>query len=286
MNFFQLIKQVLDDLYADIPGTESEKDALIRDAMAYMRKWYRTMLTPELRSADCIDYSDPVVRFAYIYKYTTAHASYVHQCIEQCPDLSQLFEKDRLTASCIGGGPGSDFLGILKYMIRRSKGTALTCFLYDREVAWGESWGDIGAKLSDTHFRIFPNFQRMDIAIPAEWQSLTKYLKSDLVTISYFMSEIIHEVDRCQRFLEHLFRNAQDGTLFLFLDNNLDDVFGWFDDLAKSNDVFHLYEYEGEMIISSDEQKDDLEPYLSKFDYPKLRANIAYRVSRKIELPF
>jgi hypothetical protein len=41
-----------------------------------------------------------------------------------------------VSITCIGGGPGSDFLGIIKYLEHVEKKPALKRILYDKENAW------------------------------------------------------------------------------------------------------------------------------------------------------
>jgi hypothetical protein len=62
MKCFQLIKSVLDELYAVIPGKEQAKDDAIRNRLElFTNKQY-----PNLREGVEIDYKAAVSRFAYI----------------------------------------------------------------------------------------------------------------------------------------------------------------------------------------------------------------------------
>lgn len=88
MTLMQLIKLVLDEAYAAIPATnDAAKDALIAQELAALSAEYGA-LTNANRTP--IDYSSPLKRFAYIYKYTAAHADYVRQVINMAPDGSRL----------------------------------------------------------------------------------------------------------------------------------------------------------------------------------------------------
>ncbi len=77
----QLIKLVLDDAYQSIDADkESEKDELIRAEIDSLSSAYAKLTST---TAKLIDYSDPVKRFAYIFKYTVAHADYIMQLIRR-----------------------------------------------------------------------------------------------------------------------------------------------------------------------------------------------------------
>src|SRR5262249_24497944 len=138
MNVFQLIKTVLDEAYEAIPGSEAKKDAAISAALEKLSAQYKKLLT-----AGCLDYSDPATRFAYIHRYTTSHANLVYSVCRRSRHLAALIGRDKLVLACIGGRPGSDFLGILKYCMFEGKKPQLKCQILDRDPAWGESWSDV-----------------------------------------------------------------------------------------------------------------------------------------------
>ena len=73
-NLMQLVKMVLDVAYFELPAQdEADKDRLVKTEFERLTPAYRN-LTDASRPA--INYSEPVTRFAYIYKYTVAHADY------------------------------------------------------------------------------------------------------------------------------------------------------------------------------------------------------------------
>lgn len=279
MNCFQLVKTVLDEIYAEIqlPG-EAEKDAAIKEKLNYLSDQYK-----KLTSGEDVDYADPITRFAYIYRYVTSHANIIHNIIQYCPELNLFFnDAEAVTMTCIGGGPGSDLLGVLKYLINSDRSPILRCTLYDREEAWGESWQDVDKKIGAA-LRISTYFQRFDVGVPITWRNRSKYLNSDFFTMSYFMSEVYKIKDAAMPFFENLFANAKDGSLFLYIDNNNQQFYNWFDDLAKRNSFQEIMSEITITTMNGDEQKKDLGDFYKKFKYPKLNANIAYRVCRKIK---
>ena len=275
MNVFQLIRTVLDEVYVQIPFDDTDKDAKIRARLDYLSKQYARLVR-----GTSIDYCDPVTRFAYIYRYVTSHADIVHQLVSKSAHLSTVFNTDRLVATCIGGGPGSDFLGMLKYLMQAGKTPELKCYLYDREGAWADSWSDVDDKLHPS-FRISTFFQLFDVTNPTTWQAQTKYLKSDLYTMIYFMSEVFSIRDEAAAFFQHLFQNTKPGALFLYVDNNSTQFSNWFDDLRETNGLAELEREALVMYLDPCEEKSDLYPYIEKFPCPKLTADIACRVCCK-----
>jgi hypothetical protein len=277
MNVFQLVKTVLDELYIRIPAeTEAEKDEKILQMMRFLEAEY-----PKLIQGVRIDYSDLVTRFAYIYKYVTSHANLVYQVINASTDLANLFDNEKVNVACIGGGPGSDFLGILKFLTHAGKSLFLRCILFDKEQAWAECWNDVDEKL-EAQLRISTFFQPFDVTNESTWSDQSKYLKSDLFSMVYFMSEIDALRKGAEPFFSNLFEKAKSGALFLYIDNNNPQFYGWFDSLAATHGLSVIQSDELKMHIEDwSEDKTDLGVYWEKFEHPKLRANVAFRVCRK-----
>lgn len=271
------MKSVLDELYVRIPEDNSQtKDDKIRAKLTFLEQQYAG-----LAKGNRIDYSDIVTRFAYIYRYVTSHANLVYQLISSSTDLADLFERDKVNVACIGGGPGSEFLGILKFMIHEKKDSFLRCTLFDKEQSWGECWNDVDEKL-ESQIRITTIYQPFDVTQSSTWVGHTKYLKSDLFTMVYFMSEIASLQSDAEAFFSNLFENAKEGALFLYIDNNNAQFYNWFDALAASNSIQILRSSETRMGITDlGEEKSDLGEYWEKFGFPKLNANIAFRIGRK-----
>jgi hypothetical protein len=135
LNCFQILHEVLDEAYAEIDGTEQEKDNAIKRELERLSQKYL-----DLRTYAEIDYSRPVTRFAYVYAYVSSHANLVYQIIPRSSALTELFKEETISVTCVGGGPGSDLLGILKYLESRKRKTQLNCQTYDAVTAWGETW--------------------------------------------------------------------------------------------------------------------------------------------------
>ncbi len=150
MTIFELVKLALDELYEEAKEEfGAQADAEIKNKMSYLSDNYNRLGQP---SRQPVDYKDPATRFAYVYKYVAAHADYLVQVMESCKNSGvELFRIWRIRrVSCIGGGPGSDVVAILKYLDehRKSKPVeSVTCHLLDREQAWGDTWGEIARSL-------------------------------------------------------------------------------------------------------------------------------------------
>jgi hypothetical protein len=204
----------------------------------------------------------------------------VYTLITNSQDLSALFDSDKINVTCIGGGPGSDLLGILKFMLNQGKNATLRCSLYDKEQAWGDSWSDVDDKLS-APFRVSTFFQSFDVAEPTTWGQHIKFLNADLFTMVYFMSEIYRVKDKAEPFFINLFSKSKQGALFLYVDNDNSTFSDWFDALIRQHALKVLASNSTRLGVDWDEEKRDLGLYYSKFGDPKLRGEIAYRICQR-----
>ncbi len=275
MNCFKLIKTVLDEAYAQIPGSDADKDKAIKKALTDLSNEYKN-----LRAKGCLDYSDPVRRFAYIFRYTTSHANYVYSVLKSSTAILPFFKKDKLTITTVGGGPGSDFLGVLKFCQTHGHKPEIKCLLVDRDPAWGESWMDVDTKLGSS-LKLSVVFQPFDVTKPDSYKSFQKHFKSDIFTLVYFMSEVYALRKDAVDYFDTLFSSLPAGAAMIFIDNNHSEFVSWFDGLAAKHNVTLREKFEGTMKMPLAEEKTDLKEYYDKFGSPKLHADLAYRIGIK-----
>lgn len=279
MNLMQLIKLVLDDAYEaiNVPDDATKDDQINRE-LTNLSSEYGKLAS---KTSAPIDYSDGVKRFAYIYKYTVAHADYIMQLIQGSKALRDLLAKNSIEVACLGGGPGSDLLGILKYLIRTgAKDLSLKCYIFDKERAWGDSWSDVASQLKPP-FQVFPVFQQMDVTESKTWASYQKFLRADLFTLSYFLSEVWKIKGAAEPFFEHCMSQMKSGSMMLFVDNNDSRFRDWFDAMAKKHGLVVDKSDEGELCFSNNEEKKDLGKYFDKFGWPKRKSDAAWRIMKK-----
>lgn len=287
MTIFQLVKIALDTLYAESLAIHgSSTDAKIAAQMIYLSKSYT-----ELNQADRqpVNYKDPATRFAYVYKYVASHGNYVVQVLNA---LSQkldgpVFTSESIRVSCVGGGPGSDIIALLKYLDEREateKVKKVTCYLLDREQAWADTWTELDDSLQ-TNLMLHANFQPLDVTDPDSWAQQKKFLQADLFTMSYFVSEVkaLDSTGVVTKFWQTLFQEAKTGALFLYDDNGHDAFTSYFDGQWKQAGLECIIESTNQPTWpSGSEQMSDLGSYLTKFGQsPKLKTPLTYRVLRK-----
>lgn len=276
MKVFELIKTVLDDTWTEIPEPKVERVLRrIKDMSARYG---------DLTQHDPPDYADAITRFAYIYKYTSCHANLVAQKLASIPQVQHLAQGDTgswLNVACIGGGPGSDFLGVIKYLMGKYYKGSLKCYLLDRESAWGDSWADVDQRTDTLDFRISTHFQVLDVTKRDTWESQSRYLKAQLFTFIYFISELYKKPNELEAYLAHVFDRASSGAMFLFVDNDKPMFYELFDGVAQAR-LIQVASKSERYVIDLDEQKTDLGDHFTRIGHqPKLQTYIAWRMYKK-----
>lgn len=288
MTIFELVKIALVELYAQ--GTKQHGDKLdqkIKKRMEYLSESYQ-QLNDENRKL--VDYKDPATRFAYVYKYVAAHGDYLVQIMEKLNHnlKGKVFQTGSVRVSCVGGGPGSDIIAILKYLDEYKddeRVEKVTCYLLDKEQAWADTWTELDESF-DVGVRLHANFQSLDVTNSESWKFQQKFMQADLFTLSYFVSEVrsLDKDGKVTEFWKMLFEGAKPGALFVYDDNGNKDFNSYFDSQWSGMGL--------KCLISEDnvtwtprysEQASKLGEYRKKFDglQPKLQGTISYRVLRK-----
>jgi hypothetical protein len=222
-----------------------------------------------------------------VYKYVAAHGDYIVQVLQRLHDEfgSAIFTQRSLRISCIGGGPGSDVIGILKYLNEANEPVEkVICYLLDGEQARADVWTELDESLH-VNVALNSNFQPFDVVNPSSWQSQKKFLQADIFTMSYFVSEVM-SLDKdgvVSEFWEQLLQQAKAGALFLYVDNGHTSFTAYFDEIWKSVGLELLISGDNTWFIPRyDEQASELGAYSAKFDHnPKIKSRVTYRVLRK-----
>jgi hypothetical protein len=90
------------------------------------------------------------------------------------------------------GGPGSDLVGVLKLLDEKKIECGIFCELFDGCEAWKITWGDLAYEL-DVGTAVHTDYVIHDVANEKSWQSPSHIAKADLITLSFFVSEIYHQ---------------------------------------------------------------------------------------------
>lgn len=279
MGCFELLPQVLAALERQIPGTKTERTALI------LHHLQETLDYKKLSDRDrpVIDYGDPAVRLAYIFKYVTAHAMLVAGVVEGSRVVSDILKsKEYPTVVSLGGGPGSEVIGLMQWLDSQPK-TKLVAKLLDREPAWSDDWTNVWSAFQ---LPVTATSVSMDVFDGKSWKKFPDMLSSaDIVTMVFFLSELYADREKMAPFCEFLGQRMMPGAAILFVDNLWEECSAWLE-LQMCQHGLKTVERgdEAQWRMPTKEQVSDLGDYAKRFSFsPKLTGRVSWRVLQKQE---
>lgn len=280
---FQLVCKVLDQLKADVVDAYGDKaDAVIAQRLKTLSAAYGNLKDPDRQP---VDYSAPEDRFAYVYRYVGAHSDYVYQVLNRTDKLvgKELANREKIVVTALGGGPGSDLVGLMQYLVecKDCDLETLTAYLCDREQAWADCWTEIGDEVVPD-FRLNVNFQPLDVSEPNSWAKQKKFLSADLFLLVYFASEVASLGKQAAPFWIELSGKAKPGAFMIIIDNESE----FFNDFIKASIIGAQWEVvdsqADKLTPSYQEQTEDLGEHLKLYGgFPKLRGNLRYWVLKR-----
>lgn len=280
---FQLVYNTLKDLEQEISrqfGTST--DAVIKKEMDNLSAHYKKL---DDTTATPINYAPAATRFAYVYSYVAAHADYVRKVMEMVGDSLDdvLVNLPHPVVSCIGGGPGSEMLGTLQYVLNhpRRQTQSLMYYLCDKERAWADAWSEIGRQLGGL-INVSTTVQQIDVLAPDTYRDQRRFLKADLFVSSYFFSEVARFAQGTNAFWDDVGQNAKAGAKFLVLDNDSPLFVDFIRSTMQRAGYRKIEEQALDMRPRGSEQTSDLKEYLERFGRsPRLKAKLYYAVFEK-----
>ena len=160
-----------------------------------------------------IDYRNPHLRLAYLYRHVPVHANIIHSAIRETPGLAKFIEwrmreTGELRVCAFGGGPGTELLALVKHLAANPPGGDLPTLRFtvvDNEEAWWETWhalreevhGQMGAAFGQSRrgwpFTIEADHRCVDMANCRRYADVGNTYGHDLLVLNYVLSEIHDE---------------------------------------------------------------------------------------------
>ncbi|RUS29126.1 hypothetical protein BC938DRAFT_481030 [Jimgerdemannia flammicorona] len=168
-------------------------------------------------------------RFAYLYTYMPVHIRLVQMAFENWSDeedgkADTLFSFDSVSVCCLGGGPGSEVVGLLRHLYHplTTQRPVLSFAIHDREDLWSKTWRSVWMELCMS-FRLtmtstYCPLNLGDVAMESKRQ-LRRFDNFDFFTLVKFRSSgcTSEIVVRC---LTYIFSQAKIGAYVLYIDTN------------------------------------------------------------------
>src|SRR5690606_25196920 len=110
--------------------------------------------TEHRRDEPAIDYDDALCRLGYLYRHAPANATLFEQVLLGSGELRGKIRDaahNVLRIFAIGGGPGTELLGLAKYLLRRQRSIPrkIRFTVLDNVPHWGETWEQLAEAVED-----------------------------------------------------------------------------------------------------------------------------------------
>lgn len=239
-------------------------------------------------NSPALDLSSSTARLAYLFQYVSAHSRHLARVLAEARQVNggPLFAPGELKVACLGGGPGTDAIGVLKYIQAQPDEPQiqnLHCCVLDNQPRWADNWQTIGQMLGAP---VVPHFAVTDATVPMCPNAQGYISTADVITISYLVSAVekFNANNGVTSYFHGVFNQAKPGALIVYVDN-IGGHTDYFDAMCAGQPLtlVRSWDYQGGPKWGSFQQ--DLTPldvYKTKFGRDiKIAAKLSYRVLRK-----
>lgn len=275
--YFKTVRAVLDSsLESYCKSTGADLEAVYTQIAAHIRTTSSEHRNPDPN----INYDDPLCRSGYLYMHTAANATLFERTLRKCSELGALIRErkgEQIRICAVGGGPGTELLGLAKYLLDRRYLPAVWDFtLLDRVPHWGETWSliaeqcelHIDQKFEEDKPRIHRSFYPMDVTDPGSYEPYAwLFRKTDIFVFNYIWSENQGRMAEMGKALAALVDKAREGAYFVIIDR-LEYRTKFVEKLAAAVNATGLsliWEHKFGGRLSNDEQSSDLGEYGKHF---------------------
>jgi hypothetical protein len=227
--YFEIVKAVLDQAiaaYCQQTGqAQAIVDGLISEHIAHTR-YQHYQIDP------AIDYADPLCRLGYLFTHAGANGWLFRHLLDCAPALQGLLAgqaNTELKLATLGGGPGTELLGLTDYLCTSQLPmNRLSFSVLDLVPQWGESWNHLASgcrqafqKALGVQLMLDKSFYPVDVTDPNGCAQYAWLLgEADLMIFNYLLSENQVHMASFQVTLQHYVNGEKPGCYFAFIDRN------------------------------------------------------------------
>ena len=231
--YIEIVRQVVE---THVSTYANDKDLAEAQVLRQIRGHINRMSNEYFGDGDPnIDYKDVLCRLGYLYRYAPAHAN----LFEHVLDASDEFSVRRLYADqwvlnivAVGGGPGTELLGIAKHLARRARWMPrrVDFTVLDKVHQWSSLWKQI-ADVVEAHVYsslrenevqppVFaPSFLPFDVFNEEYYESHEyQFKQADIVVFNYIFSENKSRLQEAPSAVKRLLEFTPPGCVFVVID--------------------------------------------------------------------
>ena len=301
ITFFQLLNPVIErdiNFVANQLGiTESDVyERILEEAERNQREWYSNNV-PNL------NYQLQECRLAYLYIVAAANANVFKHVIENNEDLNTYIlslaqQNNELKVCALGGGPGTELMGLSKFFDRQQLGSCvhIDFQLLDKVQEWANSWYGIRNAINNafrteygTNRSMWPvsasgNFIACDVTETNFLHNLGNIWGQDIYIINFLLSEVFNDDPGLRDFLREISNVAPQGARFVFIERRGSMWAERIHNIARESNLELSRFFESRENKDNDELPEDLGDAflnLSQRRVPRLSWNVTYSIGIK-----
>lgn len=219
--FIKVIKEVVEGFIskraAETGQTEEAIQVQIRQQADHTSDQYR-------QPSPNIDYYGSICRIAYLYRQGPAQATVIERVLLQSEHLRAILKNKReLRVVAVGGGPGTELLGLIKLLAEVPNDlTNITFDVLDLVPQWRDTWEQFKRKAkAHTSLIIEANFSPLDVFDHQSYASYdTLFSDADIVVFNYIFSENQIVLNEAKHAVLHIWNRIPPGCAFVIIDRN------------------------------------------------------------------
>lgn len=176
--------------------------------------------------ATLLDFCWPAARIAYMFQFTTSHINVVANALLRLKSmdswLAHLQRRKFVNVCAVGGGPGTDILGVFRFLRHCYYNGMFHATILDWCPDWSFSFRPMAECMDPCGlFGLSSStvYQQFEFFRPLSWMASETLEQADLVTMVKFLSAVQMNRTSCARQLINLFCILKPGTLVLLIDN-------------------------------------------------------------------
>lgn len=232
--YIEMVRRIVEDAAASF-AVQTQKT--VPDVLEEIREHIDRTAREHRTSEPDIDYKDPLCRLGYLYRHATANATLFERVLRDCGELQQKVRQSdggKLHIASIGGGPGTELLGLAKYLLRAATSTPrkITFTVLDAVPQWAETWQQLADEVEKEFGSALPSrgrpapsiapvFLPMNVVDPTSYQSYAYQFRSvDIVVFNYLFSENKTALAEATGVVKHLRGAVPPGCVFIVIDRH------------------------------------------------------------------
>ena len=286
--YFRLLRPVIEDAIAShVSNTGLSQDAVFGQIYNHMTETSAQYKEDKPR----INYGDPLCRIGYLHRHAAANAALFEKVLSLSDEASLILRQsaqETLNVISMGGGPGTELLGLVKYYLLRPTKfppRKINFTVIDSVMHWSETWTQLSEATEDELRSILAEDDVEPTAIPAkflpfdifdqsQYQALAGQFKpANLIVFNYIFSENKTRLDEARQAMEELAKLTSDDCLFVVIDRLEgnrqfnDEVAEMFGSVFGKSITYHPI---GGSLDTSEDKAELGELLLEKLKWPRL----------------